>query len=85
MEKAYKAMTAAGAANIVTGVIMIVAGVSAGIVTIVHGARLLKHKKEVIVCRLCGVYRLFPSVFRLVRKDRGDSHVSVQPGVIQGN
>ena len=46
MEKAYKAMTAAGAANIVTG--MIVAGVSAGIVTIVHGARLLKHKKEVI-------------------------------------
>ena len=48
MEKAYKAMTAAGAANIVTGVIMIVAGVSAGIVTIVHGARLLKHKKEVI-------------------------------------
>ena len=48
MEKAYKAMTAAGAANIVTGVIMIVAGVSAGIVTIVQGARLLKHKKEVI-------------------------------------
>ncbi|MCI8293752.1 MAG: hypothetical protein HFH53_09520 [Hespellia sp.] len=44
MEKAYKTMTSAGAANIVVGIIMIVAGLTAGIITVVQGGRLLKNK-----------------------------------------
>lgn len=44
MEKAYKTMTSAGAANIVVGIIMIVTGLTAGIITVVQGGRLLKNK-----------------------------------------
>lgn len=43
-EKIYKAMTTVGAGNIVLGVIMIVTGIAAGVITIVGGARLLKNK-----------------------------------------
>lgn len=46
MEKAYKAMQNAGSGNIVLGIIMIVTGVAAGVITIINGARLLKHKDE---------------------------------------
>ncbi len=48
MEKAYKTMTSSGAAGLVTGIIMIVAGVAAGVITIVNGARLLKNRSEII-------------------------------------
>lgn len=47
MEKAYKTMSSAGAANIVLGIIMIVTGVAAGIITVINGARLLRHKHEI--------------------------------------
>ncbi|MBU3874600.1 hypothetical protein HGO97_002085 [Faecalicatena sp. AGMB00832] len=47
MEKAYKTMSGAGAANIVLGIIMIVTGVAAGIITVINGARLLKNKHEI--------------------------------------
>lgn len=47
MEKAYKTMSSAGAANIVLGIIMIVTGVAAGIITVINGARLLKNKHEI--------------------------------------
>ena len=40
MEKAYKTMSQAGAGSIVTGV-------TAGIIAIVNGARLLKNKSEI--------------------------------------
>ena len=47
MEKAYKTMSQAGAASIVIGIITIVTGVTAGIIAIVNGARLLKNKSEI--------------------------------------
>lgn len=47
MEKVYKTMRSTGASNIAIGIIMIVVGVSAGIVAIVSGAVLLKRKSEI--------------------------------------
>lgn len=44
MEKAYKTMAGAGAANIVVGIVLIVTGLAAGILTVIQGARLLKNK-----------------------------------------
>lgn len=44
-EKAYKAMNFAGTANITIGIIVVVVGVAAGIISIISGARLLKEKK----------------------------------------
>ena len=44
-EKAYRAMSFAGTANIVVGIVMMVAGIAAGVITIVGGIRLLKDKK----------------------------------------
>ncbi len=46
MEKVYRTMRNTGAANIAVGIIMIVAGLGAGIVAIVSGAVLLKRKAE---------------------------------------
>jgi len=46
VEKAYKAMKIIGAANIVIGIIMIVTGVTTGILAIIGGSRLLKNKQE---------------------------------------
>lgn len=47
MEKAYKTMSQAGVGSIVIGIITIVTGVTAGIIAIVNGARLLKNKSEI--------------------------------------
>lgn len=44
-EKIYKAMSFAGIANITVGIIVVVVGVAAGIISIVSGARLLKEKR----------------------------------------
>ncbi len=46
MEKAYKTMTSSSVMNITVGIIMIVAGLTAGIITVVNGARLLKDRHE---------------------------------------
>ena len=48
MEKACKTMTSSGAANIAAGIVVIVAGVAAGVLTIINGARLLKNRNEII-------------------------------------
>lgn len=48
MEKAYKTMTSSGAANIAAGIVVIVASVAAGVLTIINGARLLKNRNEII-------------------------------------
>lgn len=48
MEKVYKTMKNVGAGNIALGIVMIVTGIAAGIITIVSGARLLTDKKEIL-------------------------------------
>lgn len=45
-EKTYKKMKSSGAMNLVIGVISIVAGLTAGVLLIISGARLLGHKPE---------------------------------------
>lgn len=47
MEKVYKTMRNIGVSNIAIGIIMIVAGLSAGAMAIVSGAILLKRKSEI--------------------------------------
>lgn len=47
-EKAYKTMNSTGIISIVMGIVVIVFGIGAGIVSIVNGARLLKNKKGII-------------------------------------
>ena len=49
-EKLFKKMKSVGAANLVCGIIAIVAGVATGIVLIVNGARLLAHKSDRLFC-----------------------------------
>lgn len=46
MEKTYRTMKIVGAGNIALGIIMAVVGVTAGVITIIGGARLLKGKEE---------------------------------------
>ena len=43
-EKAFKTMGVAGAANIVIGIVMIIAGITTGIIAVVSGARLMKDR-----------------------------------------
>lgn len=47
-EKIYKTMGSTGAANLVVGICVLVGGLSAGILLIVNGARLLKHKSKIM-------------------------------------
>lgn len=47
-EKIYKSMKMTGAWNIALGIVMIVVGVSTGVLAIVNGARLLKDKSEIL-------------------------------------
>lgn len=47
-EKTYKAMTGAGAGNIALGVIILVTGIACGILAIINGARLIRHKSDII-------------------------------------
>ncbi len=47
MEKAYLTMKNSGAGSIAIGIIILVVGVTAGILSIVNGASLLKHKREI--------------------------------------
>lgn len=47
MERVYKTMRNSGALNIVIGIVMTVIGLTAGIMTIVNGAILLKRKSEI--------------------------------------
>ena len=48
MEKVYKTMRNTGAGSIAIGVIILVTGLTVGIVAIVNGALLLKRKSDII-------------------------------------
>jgi len=48
-EKIYKTMRGTGVSNIVLGVIVLVTGITAGVLIIVNGARLLKRKSSVMI------------------------------------
>ena len=47
-EQAYKTMKSVGIFNLIFGIVTIVAGVSAGVVLIVTGGRLLKKKSNIL-------------------------------------
>ena len=40
-------MKSSGTGNIVVGILVLVVGVTAGVISIVNGANLLRHKKEI--------------------------------------
>ncbi len=46
-EKVYKTMKNVGGWNIALGVVLIVIGVTVGILQIIHGGRLLHDKKDI--------------------------------------
>lgn len=46
-EKVYKTMRNVGAWNIAFGVVLIVIGVTVGILQIIHGGKLLSSKKDI--------------------------------------
>lgn len=48
MEKAYRTMRSSGAGNIALGIILLVTGITAGVLSIISGVNLLRHKKEII-------------------------------------
>ena len=45
-EKAYKTMAKTGAANLVLGIVVLVTGITAGVLLLVQGGRLLKNKSD---------------------------------------
>ncbi len=47
MEKAYLAMKNSGTGGVVLGIIILVVGLTAGILSIVNGAALLRNKKNI--------------------------------------
>ena len=48
-EKLYSAVSRAGIASLVLGIVVIVSGVTAGILMIIHGAVLLKEKGKMLI------------------------------------
>ena len=52
-EKIYKTMGSTGAANLAIGICILVGGIVSGILLIVNGARLLKHKGKIMFFRVC--------------------------------
>lgn len=48
MEKIYKTMKSVGVWNLVMGILLIVAGVLAGVFMILNGAKLLKKKSDLL-------------------------------------
>ena len=48
-EKLYKAMGSSAVSNLVIGICVLVTGVASGILLIINGARLLKHKSKILL------------------------------------
>lgn len=47
-EKAYRTMTNTGAGSLALGIILLVVGITGGIIMIINGSRLLKDKSNLI-------------------------------------
>ncbi len=47
-EKIYRTMSHVGVGNLVVGIIIIVAGVTVGVISIVNGSKLLKKKSDLL-------------------------------------
>lgn len=47
-EKVYKTMGRTGAWNIAIGVVLIIVGLAAGVLSIINGAKLIKNKSGII-------------------------------------
>lgn len=47
-ERVYKAMSGAGATNIIVGIITLVVGITAGVLMIISGSKLLANKKDIL-------------------------------------
>lgn len=47
--KIYNTMKSAGSASLTVGIIVLATGIAAGVLMIVHGARLLKCKNKVLI------------------------------------
>lgn len=48
-EKIYKTMSGSGVCSLALGIIILVTGITAGVMMIVNGARLLKRKSEILL------------------------------------
>ncbi len=48
-EKLYKAINASAVSSLVLGICVLVNGIASGVLLIVNGARLLKHKSVIIL------------------------------------
>lgn len=48
MEAVYKAMNKGGIMSLITGIIVLVTGITAGVLLIINGGSLLKNKKKII-------------------------------------
>lgn len=48
-EKIFKTMSGAGIMNLVIGIVTIVTGISAGVLLVISGARLIKSKTDLMI------------------------------------
>lgn len=48
-EKLYKAINATAVSSLVLGICILTAGLSSGILLIINGSRLLKHKSKILL------------------------------------
>lgn len=48
-EKVYKTIGRAGMSSIILGIVVLVTGIAAGVLTIIHGARVLKRTSSVMI------------------------------------
>lgn len=48
-EKIYKTITGSGTASLVTGILVMAMGIAAGVMMIVHGAKLLSCRKNILL------------------------------------
>lgn len=48
-EKQYKRITGIGAADLAVGVLVMVVGIVAGVLSVVNGARLLASRKDMVI------------------------------------